>query len=200
MKLILVGQFIAAHGIKGEVKVKSFTEDPLALGDYKIVQDESGSNKYNLKIIGENKGALIAKVRGIADRNAAEALVRTKPKLYVTRDQLPELKNGRYYVEDLKGFSAVSDKGKMIATLTDIHNFGAGDILVLQPIEGKEFMLPFKEPYAGDLNIKKRSIRIMIPHGWLADEKPPQPEKIKSEKPEKEAAEKSNKKKTKAEK
>ncbi len=192
MKLILVGQFIAAHGIKGEVKVKSFTEDPLALGDYKIVQDESGSNKYNLKIIGENKGALIAKVRGIADRNAAEALVRTKPKLYVTRDQLPELKNGRYYVEDLKGFSAVSDKGKMIATLTDIHNFGAGDILVLQPIEGKEFMLPFKEPYAGDLNIKKRSIRIMIPHGWLADEKPP--------KPEKEAAEKSNKKKTKAEK
>ncbi|MDX1922627.1 MAG: ribosome maturation factor RimM [Alphaproteobacteria bacterium] len=192
MKLILVGQFIAAHGIKGEVKVKSFTEDPLGLCDYKVVQDESGSNKYHLKIIGEHQGAhkntLIAKVKGIADRNAAEALVRTKPKLYVTRDQLPELKDGRYYVEDLKGFSAVSDKGKVIATLTDIHNFGAGDILVLQPLEGKEFMLPFKEPYAGDLNIKKRSIRIMIPHGWLADEKPPKSEKEAVEKPTKKKA------------
>ncbi len=181
MTLILVGQILAAHGIKGEVKVRSFTEDPLALGEYKTVQDESGQTKYNLKIIGVHKMSLIAKVKGVTDRNAAEALARTKPKLYVTREQLPELDDGRYYIEDLKGFSAVSEKGKAIATLKDIHNFGAGDILVLQPLEGKEFMLPFKEPYAGDLNLKKRTIRIMIPHGWLADEKPPQPEELDEE-------------------
>lgn len=193
MKLILVGQILAAHGIKGEVKVKSFTQDPLALGDYKSVQDEQGATKYSLKITGAHKGALIAKVKGIVDRNAAESLARTKPKLFVTRDQLPELKKGQYYIEDLKGFSAVSEKGKPIATLKDIYNFGAGDILVLQPIEGKEFMLPFKEPYAGDLNIKKRTIRIMIPHGWLADEKPPQPEELEAE----EKPKKSAKKKTK---
>jgi 16S rRNA processing protein RimM len=194
MTLILVGQILAAHGIKGEVKLKSFTEDPLNVGAYGPLQDEKGTTKYTIKIIGVHKGALIARVKGIADRNAAEALARTKPKLYVTRDQLPEPEKGRYYIEDLKGFSAVSEKGKVIATLKDIQNYGAGDILVLQPETGKEFMLPFKEPYAGDLNIKKRSIRIMIPHGWLADEKPPQPEKIKSEK---EEAEKPAKKKAK---
>ncbi|NDE89861.1 MAG: 16S rRNA processing protein RimM [Alphaproteobacteria bacterium] len=171
--LILVGQILAAHGIKGEVKIKSFTQDPLGLRDYKTVQDEKGTVHYTLKILDTHKNALIAKVKGIADRTAAEVLAKPKPKLYVTRDQLPEIEEGRYYIEDLKGFSAISEKGKPLATLKDIQNFGAGDILVLELLEtGKEFMLPFKEPFAGKVDIKKRTIVIMIPPGWLAQERP----------------------------
>ncbi len=174
---ILVGQILAAHGIKGEVKIKSFTQDPLSLCDYGPLQDEQGTTKYQIKITGvqpnNHGGALIAKIKGITDRNAAESLARSKTKLYVTRDQLPEPEKGRYYIEDLKGFSAVSEKGKMLATLKDVQNYGAGDIAVLEPVEGKEFMLPFKEPYVGKVDVKKRTIRIMIPPGWLADEKPP---------------------------
>lgn len=179
---ILVGQILAAHGIKGEVKIKSFTEDPLSLCDYGPVMDEQNKTTYQIKITGvqhnNHGGALIAKIKGITDRNAAEQLARSKPKLYVTRDQLPELEKGRYYIEDLKGFSAVSEKGKALATLKDVQNYGAGDIAVLQLLEGpenkREFMLPFHEPYVGKVDVKKRTIKIMIPPGWLADEKPPQ--------------------------
>ena len=182
MTLILVGQILAAHGIKGEVKLKSFTDDPLAMCDYGPLQDEQGITTYQLKINGvqpnQHGGAIIAKIKGIADRNAAEALARTKPKLYVTRDQLPPAEKGRYYIEDLKGFSAVSEKGKVLATLKDVANYGAGDIAVFTLLEGpenkREFMLPFKEPYVGKVDVKKRSIQIMIPPGWLADERPPQ--------------------------
>ena len=150
--------------------------------DYGPLQDEHGSTTYQLKINGvqpnQHGGAIIAKIKGIADRNAAEALARTKPKLYVMRDQLPTPEKGRYYIEDLKGFAAVSEKGKVLATLKDVQNYGAGDIAVLQLAEGpenkREFMLPFKEPYVGKVDVKKRTIEIMIPAGWLADEKPPQ--------------------------
>jgi 16S rRNA processing protein RimM len=174
MTLILVGQIMGAHGIKGEVKIKSFTQDPLALADYGKLTDEKGETTFTLKLLGVHKGALIAKVKGVVDRTAAEVLARTKTKLYVKREQLPEPEKGRYYIEDLKGFSAISEKGKTIAILKDIHNYGAGDILVLQPMDaGKEFMLPFHPPFAGTVDTKKRTLQIMIPHGWLADEKPP---------------------------
>ena len=177
MTLILVGQIMAAHGIKGEVKIKSFTEDPLSLCDYGPLQDEQGTTTYQLKIVGVHKGAMIAKLKGVADRNAAEALARTKTKLYVMREQLPPPEKGRYYIEDLKGFGAVSEKGKVLATLKDVQNYGAGDIAVFTLLEGpenkREFMLPFKEPYVGKVDVKKRSIQIMIPPGWLADEKQP---------------------------
>ncbi len=195
---ILVGQIVAAHGIKGEVKIKSFTEDPLAMCDYGPLQDEAGTTTYQLKINGvqpnNHGGAIIAKIKGIADRNAAEALAKSKTKLYVTREQLPEPEKGRYYIEDLKGFSAVSEKGKALATLKDVQNYGAGDIAVLQLVEGpenkREFMLPFKEPYVGKVNTKKRTIEIMIPPGWLADEKEargPRQEAIKKTKGKKDA-------------
>ena len=195
MTLILVGQILAAHGIKGEVKIKSFTQDPLAMCDYGPLQDEQGTTTYQLKINGvqpnQHGGAIIAKIKGIADRNAAEALAKQKTKLYVTREQLPEPEKGRYYIEDLKGFSALSEKGKALATLKDIMNFGAGDIAVLQLIDGpenkREFMLPFKEPYVGKVNTKKRTIEIMIPPGWLADEKPLQEDAEEKPEPKKKA-------------
>ncbi len=170
MTLILVGQILAAHGIKGEVKVKSFTQDPLSLARYGVLQDEKGAQTYPLKIVGVHKGAIIARIKGVNDRTAAECLARCKTKLYVTRAQLPEPEKGRYYIEDLKGFSALSETGKPLATLKDVQNYGAGDIAVLQPIEGKEFMLPFKEPYVGKVNIKKRTMEILIPRGWLNEE------------------------------
>jgi 16S rRNA processing protein RimM len=169
--LILVGQMIAAHGIKGEVKIKSFTEDPLALGNYGIVQDEKGEKKFSLKIIGEHKGAIIVRIKDVNDRNTAEALVRTKTKLYVTRGQLPPPPKGRFYIHDLKGFTAVDEAGAIIATLTDIHNYGAGDILVFQPAQGKEFMLPFAEPFAATPDIKTRTILVRVPEGWRDEEK-----------------------------
>jgi 16S rRNA processing protein RimM len=169
--LILVGQMIAAHGIKGEVKIKSFTEDPLALGNYGVVQDEKGEKKFSLKIIGEHKGAIIVRIKDVNDRNTAESLVRTKTKLYVMRDQLPPPPKGRFYIHDLKGFTAVDEAGTAIATLTDIHNYGAGDILVFQPAQGKEFMLPFAEPFAATPDIKTRTVLVRVPEGWRDEEK-----------------------------
>lgn len=170
-KRIWVGQILAAHGIKGEVKLKSLTQDPLAVAEYGVLQSEDGTQTFSIKIMGVHKGALIAKIKGVADRNAAEALARTKPKLYIARNQLPEPEDGRYYIEDLKGFNAISANGRMLATVKNIHNYGAGDILELTPADGgKDFMLPFKAPYASEPDIKKRTIEIMIPKGWLEEE------------------------------
>jgi 16S rRNA processing protein RimM len=162
---VLLGQIIAAHGIKGEVKVRSFASDPAALADYGVLKDEAG-REYRLTVLHHKGDAVTVRVKGVTDRNEAEALARAKVKLYTTRDKLPELPDGQHYVDDLRGFTALDESGAVLATLKDVLNFGAGDIVVLEDVKGEEFMLPFKEPYAHHIDKTARTLQIFIPEGW----------------------------------
>jgi 16S rRNA processing protein RimM len=165
MKRIHLGTIIAAHGLRGEVKLKSFTENPARLGEYKTLYDDAGM-AYVISVRSANKDILIATFKHVTDRTAAEKLAAAKTKLYVPREALGEAEEGQYFVEDLKGLKALDETGTEVATVMDIVNYGAGDIVILKG-EKSEFMLPFKEPFAHQVDLNVGTLRVFIPEGWV---------------------------------
>lgn len=175
-KRIHLGTVIAAHGIKGDVKIKSFCDDPAALADYGTVYSEDGTQEYKMTLRSVLKDIVIASLSGVKDRDSAEALAKAKAKLFVARAKLGKPKKGQYFFEDLKGLQAVTQDGKPAGRVTDVQNFGAGDILVLAD-GGREFMLPLKAPFAEKIDIKAGTLQVFIPEGWLETKAEKKPQK-----------------------
>lgn len=149
---ICLGAIVGVHGIRGEVKVKSFTEDESHLTNYGPLSNLEGSRRFELKIVGHSKDLLRVKVKGIDDRNAAETLIGTG--LYVERSLLPELPEEEYYHSDLIGLMALNAKGEKVGVVNALYNFGAGDIIELKTVEGRLEMLPFTKAYVPTVNLK----------------------------------------------
>ncbi len=150
---ICLGAIVGVHGIKGEVKVKSFTEDERALQNYGDVENKKGDKKYSVKIVGHSKELLRVKIKGVEDRNTAETLIGTE--LYVNRDVLPELGEEEFYHTDLIGLDVKEDaSGEVIGKVDAIYNFGAGDLIEIRFSEGGSEMLPFTKQYVPEIKIK----------------------------------------------
>lgn len=129
---LLLGVIIGAKGIKGEVKIKSFTEHPEDVGAYGPLQDASGKITFELKVVGLSKGLPVARIKGISDRDKAEALKGTE--LYVSRERLPETEEAEeYYHADLIGLPVFFPDGTKFGTIQRLHDFGAGDMLEIVP-------------------------------------------------------------------
>ncbi len=139
---ICVGQIGAAHGVRGEVRLRSFTADPAAIVGYGPLQAEDG-RVLEIESMRPAKDHFVATLAGIADRNAAERLANTK--LYVPRDRLPEPDEpDEYYHADLIGLAVVDRAGTSLGTVVAVHNFGAGDLIEVRRTEGKPTqLLPF---------------------------------------------------------
>ena len=149
---ICVAQIGGAHGIRGEVKLKSFTADPMAVKDYGPLESEDGSASFTIEAVRPAKGHLVARFRGVDDRNAAERLANIK--LFVSRERLRPPATGEFYHADLVGLAAVTTDGTEIGTVAAIHNFGAGDILELRPrAGGTTIMLPFTDACVPSIDI-----------------------------------------------
>lgn len=132
---VLLGVIVGAKGIKGEVKIKSFTEDPENIAAYGPLQDASGKTTFSLKIVGFSKGLPVARIAGISDRNAAEALKGTE--LYVARERLPETGDEEeYYHADLIGLPVFFQDGRKLGVILRLFDFGAGDMLEIRPDPG----------------------------------------------------------------
>ena len=131
---ICVAQIGGAHGLRGEVKLKSFTADPLAVRNYGPLTAEDGSASLEIETLRPAKGHLVARFRGIGDRNAAERLANLR--LFVPRERLPPPATDEFYHADLIGLCAVTPDGIEIGTVAAIHDFGAGNILELRPQAG----------------------------------------------------------------
>ena len=159
---ICVAQIGAAHGVRGEVRLRSFTEDPMAVIAYGPLESEDGTRHFEIEALRPAKDHFVARLAGIGDRDAAERL--TNVRLYVSRDRLPPLEDdGTFYHADLVGLTAVSPGGAALGTVTAIHNFGAGDIIEIKPAGGGEpLMVPFTAAAAPEINID--SGRIVIVH------------------------------------
>lgn len=125
--LLLVGEIGAAQGLKGEVRVQSYTQDPADIAAYGPLSDEAGRRTIEIERVRVTPKALIASIRGVSTRDAAEALNGTK--LYVDRGALPEANEGEWYVADLIGLTAVSQDGAALGRVAAVHNFGASDII-----------------------------------------------------------------------
>jgi len=169
---ICVAQIGSPHGIRGEVKLKSFTADPLAVKDYGPLTTEDGARAFEIETVRQvrspAKSQLIARLRGIADRDAAERL--TNLKLFISRDRLPPTEDDEFYHADLIGLSAVSVDGIEIGTVAAIHDFGAGDILEIKPASGsKTLMLPFTDTFVPHVDIAGGRI-VIAPPAESADE------------------------------
>jgi 16S rRNA processing protein RimM len=149
---ICVAQIGGAHGIRGEVKLKSFTADPLAVKDYGVLESEDGAASFAIEALRPAKGYLVARLRGVRDRNAAEQL--TNLRLFVPRERLPPPAADEFYHADLIGLAAVTAEGTEVGTVVAVHNFGAGDILELRPpAGGTTIMLPFTDAFVPRIDI-----------------------------------------------
>ncbi len=152
-KRVCIGKIVAAHGIKGEVKVRSVNQNPLDLDKYGAVENADASRKFSLQVVGLVSTNARVKIAGVTTRNEAEALVGTE--LYVPRSALPELEEEEFYLTDLIGLDVcLKTPDKKIGKVKAFQNYGAGDIIEIKLNGQKETeMLPFTKAYVPTINV-----------------------------------------------
>jgi 16S rRNA processing protein RimM len=148
---ICVAQIGAAHGIRGEVRLRPFTGDPMAITSYGPLESEDGTRRFEIEALRPSKDLFVARLAGVKDRNAAEAL--TNLKLYVSRDRLPPAAEGEFYHADLVGLAAVTPDGTSLGTVTAVHNFGAGDVIEIKPASGEALLVPFTDAAVPEIDL-----------------------------------------------
>lgn len=163
-KRILLGEITGAHGIRGEVLVRSYTGAPEAIADYGALTDEKGAAPLTLKVLRMTpKGAIIARVRGVSDRNGAEALKGRK--LYVARNAMPEPDDeDDFYYEDLIGLAVVDAQAKLVGEVVAVQNYGAGDLLEIRLVAtGKTELVSFSKASVPQIDLEARRITVVMP-------------------------------------
>jgi 16S rRNA processing protein RimM len=157
-----VAQIGAPHGVRGEVRLRSFTEDPMALMRYGALEAEDGSRAFELEAVRPAKSALVARFSGVTDRDAAAELRNVK--LYVPRARLPEPEDETYYHRDLIGLAAVDPDGAAVGTVCAVQNFGAGDLIEIAPnAGGPSVLLPFTKAYVPLIDIPGARVVVRCP-------------------------------------
>jgi 16S rRNA processing protein RimM len=159
---ILVGRFGAPHGIRGEVRLQSFTQDPSAIRKLSPLTDASGQRTFSLTALKPLRDAiLIAQVSGISDRNGAETLKHVE--LYVDRAKFPKAAKDEFYLSDLIGLAAFLASGELAGSVLNVLNFGAGDILEIKPEAGDTLLIPFTLANVPDIDVPNGRIVISPP-------------------------------------
>ncbi|MBT3535800.1 MAG: 16S rRNA processing protein RimM [Rhodospirillaceae bacterium] len=164
---LLLGEIVAAHGIKGLVKVRCFTETPEDIVAYGPLRDGAGA-VVELSLRGPAKAGVLAALPGVRDRNGAEALKGTK--LFVARSMLPELpaEGEEYYYADLVGLAVELIDGTAFGEVKAMHDFGAGDVLELAPKDTDQgpqetIMIPFNRQAVPEIDLAKGRLVIAPP-------------------------------------
>jgi len=185
-KHLCVGVITGAQGIRGAVRVKSFTADPLDIDAYGPVSDEAGKRTFELKSIGQSKGVVIATLSGVADRNAAEALKGLQ--LFVDRDRLPPAEDDEFYHADLLGLAAelIGDDpagagSRVLGRITAVYDFGAGDAIEVTDAGGAVVMVPFTKAAVPTVDLAAGKVVIDPPAGLFDKPEPPQPLALQAE-------------------
>jgi 16S rRNA processing protein RimM len=165
---VLLGVVAAPHGVRGLVRIRSFTEDPMAVAKYSPLSDETGKRKYRVEALSAARGAVLARIEGVADRTAAEALRGLR--LYVERERLPATGEREWYEADLVGLSAVGRDGRDWGKVIAFHDFGGG--LAMEVSGGSasrsSMMLPFTDEVVPEIDIEGGKVVVDPPAGLLA--------------------------------
>lgn len=149
---LLMGRIGAAHGIKGEVRIQSFTEDPLALASYGPLSTNKPGLTIRILAARTTTNVLVARLEGVNDRNAAEKL--NGVELYVDRALLPDPEDDDFYHADLIGLKARLADGSEIGEVMAVPNFGAGDLLEIRdPRSGDTYLYPFSKAVVPEVRI-----------------------------------------------
>ncbi|WP_374370113.1 ribosome maturation factor RimM [Dongia sp.] len=171
--MVLMGAIIGAHGIKGEVKVKSFAGTPAAIATYGALEDAKGRS-FDLTLVGQaspgkgpgGKDVLIARIKGVGDRNAAEALKGVE--LYVARDRLPQIAGAEeFYLADLIGLTAFDQHGNAMGKVVAVENYGAGDVLSIEGGSPGAFDVAFTRALVPVVDVAGGRLELDLPDGFF---------------------------------
>lgn len=165
---VCVGIVAGAHGLKGAVKIRSFTENPKDVAAYGPVTDQSGERSFEIHIVSANQKGLVAELSGIKDRNAAEAINGTE--LYVSRDKLPEPDEDEFYYADLIGLPVEHINGGIIGTVSLVDNYGAGDVMEVDLKDGGTEMFTMSREVVPKIDLENGRIVVNPPVEIYADE------------------------------
>ena len=160
---ICVARIGAAHGVRGEVKLWSFTEDPAAVAHYGPLETQDGTRCFEIEALRAAKDHFVARIAGVNDRDAAENLRNIE--LYIPRARLPKIEEAdTFYHAALVGLDAITPDGARVGTVHALHNFGAGDIIEIAPAEGGDpLMLPFNETTVPKIDVAARQVVVVPP-------------------------------------
>ena len=158
---LCVAVIAGAHGIRGDVRIKSFTADPEGLAAYGPLTDKAGAREFRIKIHGPAGGLLRAHIKGVDDRNAAEALAGVE--LYVERGQLPKPDEDEFYHSDLIGLRAELEDGSDYGIVHALHDFGAGDVIEIALTAGGTVVLPFTRAVVPSVDLAAGTVVIAPP-------------------------------------
>ena len=165
---ICVARIGAAHGVRGAVKLWTFTEDPFAVTRYGPLSSKDGARSFEVAHAREAKDHLVATFKGVTTRNEAERL--NGVELYVARDKLPATDDDEYYHADLIGLAAITTGGEPLGQVIAIHNFGAGDIIEIAPASGTTMLLPFSNAVVPTVDLAGGRVLIELPQDVEGDE------------------------------
>jgi 16S rRNA processing protein RimM len=163
-----VARFGAAHGVRGEVRLKSYTADPLAVRGYGPLEAGDGRSfviTHARPAAGTSPDMLVVRVEGVSDRNQAETL--NGIELTIPRDRLPAAGEDEFYHADLIGLAAVVKDGAELGTVIAVRNFGAGDILEIAPRRGQTLLVPFTRAVVPEVDLAGGRVVIDPPPGLL---------------------------------
>ena len=164
---ICVARIGAPHGVRGQVRLWTFTEDPYAVLDYGPLATKDGKRTVEIDNVREAKGHLVATLKGIATREDAERL--NGIELYIAREKLPDTDENEYYHADLIGLAAVTSAGEPLGRVAAIHNFGAGDIIEIAPPSGSTMLLPFTNAVVPTVDLANGRVVIELPDEIAGD-------------------------------
>jgi 16S rRNA processing protein RimM len=166
---ICVARIGAAHGVRGAVKLWTFTEDPLAVKRYGPLLTKDGAQQFEVATAREAKGHLVATLKGIDTREEAERL--NGLELYIAREKLPATDEDEYYHADLIGLAAVTTANEPLGRVVAIHNFGAGDIIEIAPPQGSTMLLPFSNAVVPSVDLSGGRVVIELPEEIEGDDR-----------------------------
>ncbi|MBO6510160.1 MAG: ribosome maturation factor RimM [Roseibium sp.] len=167
---VLMAKIGAAHGIRGEVRVKPFGDDPLSFTDYGVLTTRDGKKSFEVERARVQKTVVVTKFREITDRNQAEELNGTE--LYIDRNQLPEPEEDEFYYSDLNGLSVIDQNGETLGKIVSVQDFGAGDLLEVRPSRGKTFYIPFTRDFVPEVSLSEKQVKVDLPEDYFSEEKP----------------------------
>jgi 16S rRNA processing protein RimM len=160
--LILLGHIAGAHGIRGEVVVKSYTADPADIDAYGPLTEVSGARSYNLSVVRVMPKGVVVRIDGINDRTAAERLKGTA--LHATRAALGDAEAGEYFYSDLIGLSVVAPDGSPIGAVKSVNDFGAGDLIeIVFEGTGRTEFVAFTDANVPEVDLAAGQVVVVLP-------------------------------------
>jgi 16S rRNA processing protein RimM len=168
-KRICLGRAAGARGLKGEVRIATFTADPLAIGAYGPLEDEAGSRTFEIESVKPVKDGVAARIKGIGTREAAEALKGVE--FFIDRARLPAMDNdSEFYHADLIGLVAINADGAALGQIVAVQNYGAGDLLEVRPATGGPTVLvPFTKDIVPDIDRDAGWLLMLPPEGIFGE-------------------------------